>query len=471
MSNQSDAVSGESKNKPKFQFPHVFIILFGIIIIVSILSYIIPSGEFDREEVDGTTTVVEGTYHAVQADLPGIFDIFLAIPSGMLEGGSIIFFILIVGGSFGIVLSTNAVEAFIAKMTNVMGNKEIYLIPVLMLFFALGGATFGMAEEIIPFMLISVPLAIRIGYDSLVGAAIVIVGAYSGFTAAFINPFTVGVAQTIAELPLFSGMFVRIVFWFVFVGISIAYVMFYAIKIKKNPQKSIMYKEDKDRDHEPSKEQEVMFTVRHGLIIATLVLTLVGLALGVIFLDWYVNEIAALFVIMGVIAGIIAKMSPNQIAESFIKGCETLVVGALVVGLAYGILVILEDSKTIDTILNFASTLVGNLPGYLSAMGMYITQSALNFIVPSGSGQAALTMPIMTPLSDLVGVSRQTAVLAFQMGDGISNIVTPTSGVFMAALAIARVSWIKWMKWVWPLILIHYLLGAIFVTVAHVFIW
>src|SRR5699024_2327699 len=185
----------------------------------------------------------------------------------------------------------------------------------------------------------------------------------------------------------------------------------------------------------------------------------------------YVNEIAALFVIMGVIAGIIAKMSPNQIAESFIKGCETLVVGALVVGLAYGILVILEDSKTIDTILNFASTLVGNLPGYLSAMGMYITQSALNFIVPSGSGQAALTMPIMTPLSDLVGVSRQTAVLAFQFGDGISNILTPTSGYFMAALAAAGVSWTKWVRWIWPLILIQYALGGIFVLVAHLFIW
>lgn len=461
-----------SAAKKKFEFPHVIIILFSITIIASILSYIIPAGEFDRVEQDGNTVVVEGTYKTVESNPPGIFDIFLSIPEGMIEGASIIFFILIVGGAFGILLETKAIDAMLAKLTALMGNKEIYLIPVFMIFFALGGATFGMSEEAIPFMLILVPLAIKIGFDSMTGAAIVLIGAHAGFTAAFINPFTVGVAQSIAGVPLFTGMGTRIIFWFIFVGVSILYVMLYAKKIKKDPKKSVMYEEDRKLFLGNDKLDQVeSLTKRHVFIILVLVLTLIGLALGVTLLDWYVNEIAALFVVMGILVGLIGKMRLNEIAQNFIKGCESLVLGALVVGFAYSILIILENSNTIDTILEYSATLISSWPGYLSALGMFGIQSILNFIVPSGSGQAALTMPIMAPLADLVGVSRQTAVLAFQMGDGISNIVTPTSGAFMAALAVAKVPWIKWIKWILPLIIIHYILGAIFVTVAHLFIW
>lgn len=467
-----DSELQDSTPKRKFEFPHVIIILFSITIIASILSYVIPAGEFDRIEEDGTTVVVDGTYKTIESNPPGLFDIFLTIPEGMIEGAYIIFFILIVGGSFGILLATKAIDATLGKLTSVMKDKEIYLIPAFMTFFALGGATFGMSEESIPFMLILVPLAIKIGFDSMTGAAIVLIGAHAGFTAAFINPFTVGVAQTIADVPLFSGMGIRIIFWFIFVGVSIAYVMFYAKKVKKDPKKSIMFNDDKINFTKTDIEnQPETLSKRHVLIMIVLVMTLVGLALGVTLLDWYVNEIAALFVIMGLIVGFIGKMRLNQIAENFIKGCESLVLGALVVGFAYSILIVLENSNTIDTILHFASSMISSWPGYLSALGMFGVQSVLNFIVPSGSGQAALTMPIMAPLADLVGVSRQTAVLAFQFGDGISNIVTPTSGAFMAALAVAKVPWVKWMKWIWPLILIHYALGAIFITVAHLFLW
>lgn len=463
----------EGKKKSNFQFPHVFVILFCIIALVAISSYFIPAGEYDREtNEEGTTIVVEGTYHEVESNLPGFFDVFLAVPEGMLAGASIIFFILIVGGSFGILLSTNAIEEVIMSLSAKMSNREIYIIPVVMVFFALGGATFGMAEETIPFMLILIPLAIRMGFDSMVGAAMVIVGAYSGFTAAFLNPFTVGVAQSVAGIPLFSGMGIRIIFWFLFVGVSIAYVMFYAKKIQKEPQISLMYEDDKKReigDESHSKTSKIH--IRQILIMIVLAATLIGLALGVTILGWYTNEIAALFLIMGITVGLIGKMRINQIAESFVKGCESLAYGALVVGFAYGILVVLENTNTIDTILHAASSLVSGLPSSLTAMGMFATQSFLNFIIPSGSGQAALTMPIMAPLADLVGVSRQTAVLAFQFGDGISNTITPTSGAFMAALAIARIPWVKWLKWIWPLIIIQYVMGAILITVAHLFIW
>lgn len=461
------------KPKKKFEFPHVFVILFTLIIVMALLTYVIPAGEYDREVTDeGETVVIDGTYHTVQSSPVGFLGIFQAVHKGMVEGAGIIFFILIVGGAFGILNATKAIESGLGSVSSKMVGKEIYIIPVVMILFALGGGTFGMSEETIPFILILVPLAIKMGFDSLVGTAMVLVGVYAGFTAAFMNPFTVGVAQGIAELPLFSGMGIRIIAWFIFVIISVAYVMIYANKVKKNPESSIMYKVDKQRDIDGSGQTQLQsLTTRQYIIIGTLIVTIIGLAIGVTRFDWYITEIAGLFLLMGILVGFIGKLKINQIAESFVKGSEELVVGGLVVGLAYGILVVLQDSSTIDTILFTVSNLVGQLPTSFSAMGMYITQSFLNIIVPSGSGQAALTMPIMTPLADLTGVSRQTAVFAFQLGDGISNAITPTAGVLMAALAIAKIPWVKWIRWIWPLIVIQYVVGAILVTIVHLFIW
>lgn len=474
MSEVSVEMEGKpGKPKKKFEFPHVFALLFTLIIITAVLSYVIPAGEYEREiNGAGETVVIDGTYHEVASNPTGFFGIFKAVHNGMVEGAGIIFFIFIVGGSFGILNATRAIEAGLASVSAKMAGKEIFLIPVVMVLFALGGGTFGMSEETIPFILILVPLAMKMGFDSLVGAGMVIIGSCAGFTAAFMNPFTVGVAQGIAELPLFSGMGFRFIVWLIFVGFSIAYVMIYAIKVKKNPEKSMMYQVDQQRDLDTTAQQEALtINMRQSIIIALLMFTIIGLAIGVTFFDWYITEIAGLFLLMGIIAGLVAKLSINQIAEAFVKGCGELVVGGLVVGMAYGILVVLQDSNTIDTILFSVSNLIGQLPTAFSAMGMYIMQSFLNYLVPSGSGQAALTMPIMTPLSDLTGVSRQTAVFAFQLGDGISNAITPTSGVLMASLTIAKIPWIKWIKWSWPLILISYIAGAILVTVAHLFIW
>src|SRR5699024_10543829 len=289
-------------------------------------------------------------------------------------------------------------------------------------------------------------------------------------TAAFLNPFTVGVAQGIAELPLFSGMGFRMIVWVVFLLITVVYVMIYARKVKKNPELSIMYKFDQKRNFgEQAKEQTL--NNRQLLIISVLGLTIICLALGFIFFDMYITEISGLFLLMGIIIGFIGKLRVNEIAEAFVRGSGELIVGALVVGFAYGIIVVLEESLTIDTILYSISNVVSQLPTSLTAIGMYITQNLINFIVTSGSGQAALTMPIMTPLADLTGVSRQTAVLAFQLGDGITNILTPTGSVLMASLALAKISWVKWVRWVIPLILLQFIAGLILVTIAHLFIW
>lgn len=280
------------------------------------------------------------------------------------------------------------------------------------------------------------------------------------------NPFTIGVAQEITELPIFSGMYLRIIFWFIFLAVSIGYVMRYAKKVKMNPEMSLVYEESKQVLGSLGNQEQAGFTTRHKAAFAILVIALITLAIGVIKFGWYLTEISGLFILMGIAIGLISKMSFSKIAESFINGCQVLVLGALVVGVAYGILVILQEGNIMDTILYTLASAVGSLPSELSAIGMYIVQCLINYIVPSGSGQAALSMPIMTPLSDLVHVTRQTTVLAFQFGDGISNIFTPTSGYFMAGLALAGISWIKWVRWIWPLIIIQYVLGAMFILIA-----
>lgn len=454
-------------DKKKFSFPHVFVLLFFVIVIAALATYIIPSGEYERiVNEEGRTIVVDGTYQAAESQPAGFFSVFQAIHKGMVASSSIIFYIFIVGGSFGILRESGAIEGAVGSIARKMNGKDLMLIPVLMTFFSLGGAMLGLAEETLPYITIILPLVFMLGYDSITGAAIVLLGTGAGFTAAFMNPFTVGVAQGIAELPIFSGMGLRIVFYLVYLSLAIWFVMRYAIKVKRDPTSSIVYEEDSAR--EPLKVQEMdKMTGRHKIIFAILLLTLVGLAIGVIKAGWFITEIAGLFLLMGILIGIVAKMSMNEIAESFIRGCSVLVMGALVVGVAHGILVVLEDAKAMDTILHGLSSMVGALPSSLSAVGMFFVQALLNFIVPSGSGQAALTMPIMAPLADLVGVSRQVAVLAFQFGDGISNIFSPTSGYFMAGLALAGIPWIKWLKWMLPLLIIQYTLGAVFITIAH----
>lgn len=462
--------SSNGTKKKKFAFPHVFVLLFGMIVVFSILTHFIPSGEFERVETDdGQTVVVDGTYHEVEENPVGFFGVFEMVHKGLVEGSGILSFILIIGGAFGILNATRAIDSGMIKIAEKTKGKEIIIIPIAMTFFSLGGATFGMSEETIPFVLIFIPLALRIGFDSIVGVAMVLVGVYAGYAGAFLNPFTIGVAQGIAELPLFSGMAFRVLTWFLYTAVSIAFVMLYARKIKRDPTRSSMHRIDESYKFEETGHVTLMW--RQIVIIVMFLLTIVGLAVGVMVFDWYITEIAGLFLLMGIIAGAIYGMSPNLIAEKFVEGCRDIILAAVSVGFAYGILVALQDSFTIDTILYTISNWLNQASTSVSAIGMYAVQAIMNFLVPSGSGQAALTMPVMTPLSDLTGVSRQTAVYAFQLGDAISNAFVPTSGIVMGAIAIARISWLKWMRWLLPLIIVQYAMGAILLVIAHTFIW
>lgn len=282
------------------------------------------------------------------------------------------------------------------------------------------------------------------------------------------NPFTMQVAQGIAELPLMSGMGFRIVMYLVMVTVSAAFILVYAAKVKKQPQSSSMYEIDRSREDMIDLNQMQHFGNKEKMILLVFVGAIALLIFGVIRWGWYMDEISAVFLGMSIVVALIAKMTPNEYAAVLSRGMAEIAGGALVVGFARGVLVVLTDGNILHTILHGASVLLGSLPSMISAVGMYVFQCLLNFLVPSGSGQAAVSIPIMAPLGDLVGVTRQTTCIAFQLGDGISNIFTPTSGYFMAALALAKIPWTKWARWILPLIGLQYGIGAVFVLIAQV---
>ncbi|WP_206457935.1 YfcC family protein [Anaerovorax sp. IOR16] len=456
------------EKKKKLQVPHVYVLLIGIILICSVLTYIIPAGQYQMMTLESGREVVDATSFQNVANTPvDIMGFLSSIPRGMIESASIIFFIFLVGGSFTVLQDTGAIEAGLGRLTKALSGSEIVIIPAVMIAFSLGGAIIGMAEETLPFIPIMVSLAIAMGFDSMTGTAMVLCGAGCGFAGAFMNPFTIGVAQGIAGLPLFSGMMLRVVLYICMLIITITFVILYARRIKKNPQLSSMYDVDIAREDKLDLSNLHEFGGREKLILLVFAASIVLLIFGVVKYGWYMNEIAALFLGMAMVVAVIGRMGFNGFANSLGKGMADVAAGALIVGFARGILVVMTDGNIIHPILNSAANFLGQLPGAVTAIGMYIFQCLLNFIVPSGSGQAAVSIPIMAPLADLVGVTRQTACLAFQLGDGISNIFTPTSGYFMAGLALAKIPWTKWAKWILPLICIQYLIGGIFIVIAQ----
>lgn len=459
----------KTKEKKRFKVPHVYIILMGIALICILLTYIVPAGKYEMVVNEAGRSVVDpNSFKFVEQSPLGLFDYLKTYHKGLVETAGIIFFLFIVGGSFTVVEATGAIEAVLSKITQKMAGKERLLIPIIMFAFSLGGATFGMAEEALPFIPMMVALACSLGFDSIVGTAMVMAGAGAGFAGAFLNPFTVGVAQGIAGLPLSSGMGFRVVLYFAMVGLTIGYVYWYAGRLKKDITKSSMYEIDKNREDKIDFSNIKEMTSKHVIILLVVTASIIIFTYGVIKLGWYFEELSAVFLAMAIISAIIGGLGLDGFAENLTRGMAGIAGGALIVGFARAILVILTAGSIIDTVLFYTANLVSGLSSNMAAIGMYIFQCLLNYIVPSGSGQAAVSMPIMAPLSDLVGVTRQTAVLAYQLGDGISNIFTPTSGYFMAGLALAKIPWNKWAKWILPLILLQYLLGGIFVIIANI---
>ena len=477
----------------RFKAPDTALIIFSIIVCAAILTWIVPPGAFDRTEmnVPGVGTrevVVPGTFRTVEREDRGVLGT-LVHSAGMVfkapipgftdpEAAPIIAFVFLIGGSFAVLQRTGAVDAALRRLVRASQQSRLLglmLLPLFMTLFSLGGATFGMAEETVPFVLIFVPLALALGYDSLTGAAIPFIGSAAGFAAAFFNPFTVGVAQGIAGVPPFSGAAFRVGLWLITTALAIAFVMWHAHRVRRDPTSSPTYAVDevKRRGGLQLADIETSFTRRHRAVLAIFFIGLAVLVWGVLpsaqgGLGWYIVEIAALFVALGLMIGTVGGLGGDGTAGAFMDGARQLAGTAVLIGLARGILIVLQDGQVIDTILYSMATALQGTSSSTAAMAMFSVQTAINFFVPSGSGQAALTMPLMAPLSDLVGVSRQTAVLAFQMGDGFTNMIIPTNAVLMGVVALAGIPWSQWARWVLPLQIVLFAVGltALFIAVS-----
>ncbi len=456
--------------KKKFQLPHPYALIVILILVCTVLTYIIPAGIYDRVEQANTGRMIvePESFHYVEQTPVEPFSMVQAIPIGMGEVGWIIFLVFIIGGSFGIINKTGAIEAGLGASIEKVKGKDVILIITLMIVFSIGGATIGLAESTLIFIPICVMLAKALGYDAIVGMAIVNIGAVCGFAAGWMNIFTVGVAQGIAELPLFSGMGMRIFSHVVVLTIAMIFILKYASSIRKTPEKSLVYGLDTKIEASELNNTILEFNGRRKAVLIIILLGFIVLVYGITH-GWSTGtQISSLFLVMGIIAGYAGGLKTDEIADSFVNGTKDVAYGAMLIGLCRAMVVILTNGQIIDTVLHAFAGVLGGLPTAIAAGLMVIVQTLINFLINSGSGQAATTMPIMAPLADLLGVSRQTAVLAFQYGDGLSNSLWPTSGILMAGLSMAGIPYDRWIKWVWKMMLVMHIAVILLVMLSVV---
>ena len=439
-------------------------------VVFLILTWLIQAGEYQRTEFNGRMIVVPGTFKEIPNQPQGIWAMLTAPIKGFVSAAQIIGFCLLVGGAFGMINKTGAISAGLSSVLSFSIRKPKYkklVVPFIMILFSLAGATFGMSESTIVFIMITIPLAIAMGYDSIVGICMSFMAAGVGFAAAITNPFNIGVAQGIAEVPMFSGWDYRIIVWVIMTSIAIIYVMVYARKLEKNPKLSPVYELDKKRELIDLKNVDQMeFNWKRKLILIFLFISLAFLVIGANKWKWYINEISALFLALGIVSAIIYRLPVKDTIDSFIGGAKDMITAGLIIGLSRGLLVIASDGKIIDSILFAVSNWGKDLPAYISIQFIFLFQACFTFFVPSGSGQAALTVPIVAPLSDLLGIGRQTAILAFQLGDGIMSMIVPTSGVTMGVLAIANIPYQTWLKWFVKLLFIFLVTAMVLLVIS-----
>ncbi|HRY97895.1 MAG TPA: AbgT family transporter [Bacteroidales bacterium] len=510
------------------KIPHTYVIIFGLILIAASFTWFIPGGEYvDAVALENGKEVRSVVFQNTDSQ-PQTWQVFAALYKGFVRQSGIIVLILMIGGAFWIMNHSKAIDVGILSFLKFSRRLERYrlirrlgveniIITLVMTMFSIFGAVFGMSEETIAFIVILVPLAISMGYDSITGVCMVFVAAGLGFAGAVLNPFTIGIAQGLSDLPLFSGLEYRVFCWFVITLTGIVWVLRYASRVKKDPKRSVVYEDDEYWRKKGATDIETVqlhtpraawiswgvllgimaafsfdqpLTVMkignasatlpmvpvataifalagflalrrsaHFYILALLIQTILFLIIGVMGYGWYIMEIATLFFAMGIFSGIAMDYSPNRITKLFIEGAGDILSAAMVVGLAGGIIVILEDGKVIDTMLFVLSRSMEGAGQFAAVSLMYVIQTAINIVIPSGSAKAALTMPIMAPFSDLIGLSRQATVMAFQLGDGFTNMITPTSGVLIGVLGVARIPYHKWFRWIAPFMALLILLG------------
>ncbi|HEX7709228.1 MAG TPA: AbgT family transporter [Thermoanaerobaculia bacterium] len=449
----------------KFRIPHTLVLLFGMIVAALLLTYLLPQGAYDRVKNEhGREQVMPGTFHTVDEERLSPLAIFTSIPRGFEAAQDIIFFVFIVGGAFAIFRATGAADALIAFLLARTRKAPFLLVAGGVFVFAAGAATIGMAEEYIPFVPILLGLCIAMGFDTVTAIGILCVGYATGYGAALINPFTVFIAQDISGLPPGSGLGYRAILLVIFLAVGIHHVWSYASKVKADPSKSYVAGLESGIKIEPPKD--IKPEPRH-IVALVLIMAALGLLIwGLKFQGWYMLEMGALFLALALLLGIVGRLGVNETARQFGRGAEELTMTALLIGFARSIQIVLDEGHVTDTVIHAIAQPLQGLGSYGAAVGMYMTQSLMNLFIPSGSGQAYVTMPIMAPLADLVGITRQTAVLAFQFGDGFTNIIVPTSPVIMGILGLAGIPFDRWFKFVFPFILKVWVVGSIALIVA-----
>lgn len=461
------------KQKKKFQLPDAYVILFIILLLAAVLTYVIPAGSYEREPTDeGTDVIISDSYSQIDQQPVSLIDLFSSIQEGLIGGAGLIFLVLTIGGTFAVIEKTGAIDSMIMKTIKRTQNREWLLILMVAALFSVFGGLGIIANSSIAFIPIGIILARAMKMDAIVGVSIIYLGAYSGFAVGFLDPQTTGFAQKIAQLPLFSGLSLRLVLYVIIVGATIAYIIWYANRVKNNPQKSILSDnpfpklEEKSMDEVDGKLTSTQLTV--------LLVLVAGIAIyvfGVFKLDWDINEMAGIFVALAILTALISKMGANQMVEEFLNGAKRVLYGALIIGMARSIVVVLENGQVLDTVVHSMAVVLEPFSSVMGAIAMFIGNGLFNLVVTSGSGQAAIVMPIMTPLADLMDIPRQVAVQAYTLGDGFTNIITPLSGVLMANLAIAGIPWTKWLKFALPLVGIWYVIGIIFIVITVLINW
>ncbi|WP_100641809.1 putative basic amino acid antiporter YfcC [Alteromonas facilis] len=481
------------KDSLSSRIPDAFVILFFVIILAFVLTYFIPQGIYDTRDVlvngQSRTLVDANSFRLISEDAQGVslfssnadhtgmlnyaFD---GLVSGNKWGSAVgvVAFILIVGGSFGIIMRSQAIHNGVMALISKTQNAGRLILPLMFVLFSLGGAIFGMGEEAIAFCIVLVPLIIALGYDAITAVLITYVATQVGFATSWMNPFSVAIAQGIAGVPLLSGQGFRMIMWAVFTSVTLIFTLIYAQRIHRNPEQSLSFNSDQHfRQQQQTTQSD--YTPVDSIILLIFAAGIGWVIWGVTVHEFYIPQIASQFFTIGIAVGIIATLSGrlrvNEVSQAFVDGAKDLLPAALIVGMAKGIVLVLggddvTQPSVLNTILFHTSEAINEVGQLGSALLMLVFQSGFNFFVASGSGQAAITMPLMSPLSDLVGVSRQVAVLAFQLGDGLTNLIIPTSASLIGCLGVARLDWSIWFRFVWRLTLMLFMLACITITIA-----
>lgn len=427
-----------------------------IILFIAILTYIVPAGEFERVVNEGgKTVVVPGSYRQIDASPVSFRSLMSVFYNAQIEAASLIAFVFVVGGAFGVINRTGAVAAGLNRLMSRIGGKEKWFIVIVMALFCVGGATYGMAEETIPFVAILVAVAIKMGYDPIVGVSMVIIGVYCGYAGGALNPFNTGIAQSICELPPFSGIGLRVVLTAGALVISAHHIVSYGKKYKQKVASGEIIPDFEDYVPDKALTGEIRdMNSMDRVVLLILAVTIGILIFGVLVFKWYFEEMAALFTTMAIVTGMIYyKGDFNATMKSFIDGAKDMAGTVLVVGMARGVLLMMQSGGIMDTFIYWLSIPLARLSPILTVWGMYLSQGIINFAIPSSSGQATAVMPIFSSLADLNGITRQTAILAYQCGDGFWNMITPAHATTMACIGIAGISFGKWAKFALPLVL------------------